>query len=197
MEITVKVALRYRPLSNQDASRGCQSIVESEGSVVTVKAVDDSLDTKRYTFDHVFDQNESNASIFENIGKPTVSIVLDGFSYTIFAYGEPNTGKTHTMFGTKNEPGLISQINEELWNRLEKENLADNVLVSFSFFEIDKEHVKDLLNPSDQTLQIEETPEGIHVKDLTELVSITKIYKNHRLHFILTAILLIGGEKSW
>lgn len=40
------------------------------------------------------------------MGKKIVESAVNGFNGTIFAYGQTSSGKTHTMLGDSNEPGL-------------------------------------------------------------------------------------------
>ena len=51
-------------------------------------------------------------------------------------------GKTHTMFGTKQEAGIIQRSIEFLFNN----NPNSNSSITCSFFEIYNENVRDLLS---------------------------------------------------
>lgn len=61
---------------------------------------------KELKFDEVFDQNTTQAQIFEHTCLPLVKNVLNGFNGTYFVYGQTGTGKTHTM-------GVLSHISTE------------------------------------------------------------------------------------
>lgn len=43
------------------------------------------------------------------------SAVLDGFNSTVFAYGATGAGKTHTMLGNADKPGIMFQTMKELF----------------------------------------------------------------------------------
>lgn len=58
--------------------------------------------------DHIFDSNCSNEDIYKTVVHPVVDAAMNGFHGTIFAYGQTSSGKTYTMMGDQNEPGLIS-----------------------------------------------------------------------------------------
>lgn len=47
---------------------------------------------KRFTFDAVFDCNSKQSDIYDEIMRPIVDSVLEGFNGTIFAYGQTGTG---------------------------------------------------------------------------------------------------------
>ena len=58
---------------------------------------------KQFTFDSVFDWNNSQEQIYEDTSAPIISSVLEGYNGTIFAYGQTGTGKTHTMTGKEDD----------------------------------------------------------------------------------------------
>ena len=62
---------------------------------------------KQFTFDQVFSENQSNSEIFSQVVDTIVSHFLKGYNTTIFAYGMTSAGKTFTMFGNKDDPGII------------------------------------------------------------------------------------------
>ncbi|KAK3434115.1 hypothetical protein EUGRSUZ_D01644 [Eucalyptus grandis] len=51
---------------------------------------------KDYEFDRVYGPHVGQADIFNDV-QPLVQLSLDGFNVSIFAYGQSNLGKTHTM----------------------------------------------------------------------------------------------------
>lgn len=54
---------------------------------------------KIFTFDAVYDWNSKQSDLYDDMVRPLVCSVLDGFNGTIFAYGQTGTGKTYTMEG--------------------------------------------------------------------------------------------------
>lgn len=66
-----------------------------------------------FTFEDVIDSSSGapdQERVFEAIGKQAVQSVLDGFHTCIFALGQTGTGKTYTLIGTPEEPGLLPQV---------------------------------------------------------------------------------------
>lgn len=59
-----------------------------------------ALTPQSYTFDAVIGQTGSQADVFEVVGVPLISSVLDGINATVMAYGQTSSGKTYTMQGS-------------------------------------------------------------------------------------------------
>ena len=64
--------------------------------------------------DHVFDDKSSTDYIYEIAAKPIIHQALRGFNGNsdiiagcIMAYGQTSSGKTHTMKGTLEYPGIV------------------------------------------------------------------------------------------
>ncbi len=70
--------------------------------------------------------------------------VLDGFNSTVFAYGTTGAGKTHTMLGNNECPGIMYQTMQEIF-RVQKQMALDRVYeIRISFLEIYNENIRDL-----------------------------------------------------
>lgn len=50
-----------------------------------------------FTFDRVFDDNTTQAEVYEATTKNLLDSVFDGYNATVFAYGATGCGKTHTI----------------------------------------------------------------------------------------------------
>ena len=50
--------------------------------------------------------------------------MLNGYNATIFAYGVTGAGKTHTMIGYENEPGLMYYTINEIFDGMRALNQA-------------------------------------------------------------------------
>ncbi|EEB06254.1 kinesin-like protein Klp5 [Schizosaccharomyces japonicus yFS275] len=99
----------------------------------------------RYAFDRVFDETASQYDVYTETARPLLDSVLDGFNATVFAYGATGCGKTHTISGTPEHPGVIYLTLKELFERIEQ--LKDERIFSLrlSYLEIYNESIRDLL----------------------------------------------------
>lgn len=50
-----------------------------------------------FCFDNVFDESNTQETIYELIVKPLVHNFKNGYNCTVFTYGQTGTGKTYTM----------------------------------------------------------------------------------------------------
>lgn len=105
----------------------------------------------------MFDENTTQADVYEATTRNLLDSVLDGYNATVFAYGATGCGKTHTITGTVQEPGVIFLTMQELFERIgEREDKVTEVCLSY--LEIYNETIRDLLVPggSKQGLMLRE-----------------------------------------
>ncbi|EMR09100.1 hypothetical protein PNEG_02444 [Pneumocystis murina B123] len=102
----------------------------------------------KYAFDRVFDENATQEMVYENTAKPLLDGVLEGYNATVFAYGATGCGKTHTISGSPEDPGIIFLTMKELFDKMT--SLADEKIIeiTMSYLEIYNESIRDLLVPS-------------------------------------------------
>jgi kinesin family protein 18/19 len=105
---------------------------------------------KRFAFDHVFSPQDGQQKVYQHTTKFLIHGVLNGFNATVFAYGCTGAGKTYTMFGTPEEPGIMARTLEDLFRTIERVHAAGRVRyrVSVSFVEVYNENIRDLLSAS-------------------------------------------------
>ncbi|XP_050561465.1 kinesin-related protein 4 [Spodoptera frugiperda] len=125
-----------------------------------------------YTFDRVYDQDTKTSDVYDEIAKPIVQAATAGFNGTIFAYGQTSSGKTFTMTGTDDSPGIIPLAVVNLFEIIRSVPDRD-FLVRVSYIEIYNETVRDLLNIEKENIKIHDTIEGIIKVDVTEKVTST------------------------
>lgn len=73
---------------------------------------------------------------------------MDGYNATVFAYGATGCGKTHTITGTVQQPGIIFLTMQELFERVTESASEKVTEISLSYLEIYNEMIRDLLVPS-------------------------------------------------
>ncbi|KAJ3347688.1 kinesin-like protein Klp5 [Kappamyces sp. JEL0680] len=179
----IKVVVRIRPLlpheqmANPSKNQRRISLVPEDRPQTTVRCLDAKILLyaapneklkKEFTFDNVLDQKCSQEQVFEQTALPLVQHVLDGYHSTIFAYGATGCGKTHTITGTEQEPGLIYRTVQELYRRIEGMTEAI-VEVGISYLEVYNETIRDLFKPGGKALDLREDDSHIHVAGLEEL----------------------------
>lgn len=100
-----------------------------------------------FAFDRIFDQNTTQEEVYEATTRNLLDSVLDGYNATVFAYGATGCGKTHTITGTPQQPGIIFLTMQELFERIEERKNEKVTEVSLSYLEIYNETIRDLLVP--------------------------------------------------
>lgn len=124
---------------------------------------------KRYAFDHVLCPASKQMDVFQAAVSPIMAHVMTGINATVFCYGATGTGKTHTMLGTGDDPGLMPLTLRSLFGRVEQSEEA--VVVSLSYVEVYNEMVADLLVEDSKELDIRDDPiEGPIVVGAQKLV---------------------------
>ena len=60
---------------------------------------------KVYEFERVYDPSTRQEQVFEDT-KATITSCVDGYNVCIIAYGQTGAGKTYTMMGPRENPGV-------------------------------------------------------------------------------------------
>ena len=113
-EENVRVVVRVRPLNKKEQEKGCREVVliHQPDCIIEIKnpAVEGEKEGKSFTFDGVFPGDTPQAELYNQVARPIVENVIEGYNGTIFAYGQTGTGKTYTMEGDNSAPELLGII---------------------------------------------------------------------------------------
>ncbi|KAF9687542.1 hypothetical protein SADUNF_Sadunf02G0104300 [Salix dunnii] len=153
----VKVALHVRPLIADERAQGCKDCVTAVSGKPQVQ-----IGTHSFTFDHVYGSSGTPSSaMFEECIAPLVDGLFQGYNATVLAYGQTGSGKTYTMgtgFKDGCQMGIIPQVMNALFSKIETLKHQTEFQLHVSFIEILKEEVRDLLDPT--TLNKSDTANG-------------------------------------
>ncbi|KAF6256323.1 P-loop containing nucleoside triphosphate hydrolase protein, partial [Scenedesmus sp. NREL 46B-D3] len=164
------VSVRVRPLNRQEQSDGFAWRIEKNSmqQVDPATREPEKARDQKYALDHIFGPKQSTRAIYEETTQSLIRKLVNGFNSTVFAYGQTSSGKTHTMRGTADEPGIIAMAVQEVFGLIE--SLQDReFLLRVSYMELYNEDINDLLAPENLKLPIHESKEnGVYVAGLRE-----------------------------
>ncbi|XP_041019613.1 kinesin-like protein KIN-4C isoform X4 [Juglans microcarpa x Juglans regia] len=144
----VRVAVNIRPLITSELLLGCTdciSVVPGEPQV--------QIGSHSFTYDYVYGGMGSPCSaLYDDCVAPLVDALFHGYNATVLAYGQTGSGKTYTMgtnyTGEGSNGGIIPNVMESIFRRVEAMKDSSEFLIRVSFIEIFKEEVFDLLDPN-------------------------------------------------
>lgn len=100
------VYLRMRPVNTNSA------IYRIRNNALQID--DNSATEKQYEFSQIFSGNTSQSEIYENC---VSSYIENDESFTLMAYGTSSSGKTHTINGNDDSPGVIPRALVHIFTR--------------------------------------------------------------------------------
>ena len=214
---TIKVAIRLRPLlphedfeywsintnKNLISSKSENNIKNSDESFTSNKSnkmnimpkdmylnqllLDNIFVPQSFKFDKIFTKEITSEKIYLDICQDVIKSFIKGINGTIFVYGQTTSGKTYTMLGNVDYPGILPCSLKNLFDLLEKEKKEKNLSFNLycSYIEIYNEIIHDLIGdstgckivednkyglivPEAQKICINSFDEGIQLKDIGE-----------------------------
>uniref|UniRef100_K3WWC5 Kinesin-like protein n=1 Tax=Globisporangium ultimum (strain ATCC 200006 / CBS 805.95 / DAOM BR144) TaxID=431595 RepID=K3WWC5_GLOUD len=188
----VQIVIRIRPLISdpeasstttnrrESAEHGeCFRVVSDTAMIAqppkTSQAYRSTGTATSFQFSRIFPPETAQRDLFEATTKPVIHAAFEGKSGLVFAYGVTNSGKTYTISGTDDKPGVLPRALkyaiQEMTRR--KENEAQPVThVTASYLEIYNENVYDLLaapaKRKRRALRLQDCDGKIQVKGMLE-----------------------------
>ncbi|KAL8276120.1 hypothetical protein RQP46_011469 [Phenoliferia psychrophenolica] len=114
-------------------------------------------DEYEFKFDKLLLEGARTDELYDAKIRGVVRAAMSGFNGTVFAYGQTASGKSHTMMGNDDEPGVIPLAIEELFDFIHKQNDKRTFTLRVSFLEIYNEAFRDLLAPSSHSATLPST----------------------------------------
>ncbi|KAJ6385965.1 hypothetical protein OIU77_029015 [Salix suchowensis] len=174
---SISVTIRFRPLSEREFQRGDEIAWYADGDKIVRNEYNPAT---AYAFDKVFGPHTASQEVYEVAAKPVVKAAMEGVNGTVFAYGVTSSGKTHTMHGDQNSPGIIPLAIKDVFSIIQ-ETPGREFLLRVSYLEIYNEVINDLLDPTGQNLRVREDAQGTYVEGIKEEVVLSP---GHALSFI-------------
>ena len=164
--IQLQVAVRVRPLTQKEATRGAFACLEVVDEGQTIQCMDpddkqleslggqkvtdylrlDKTKDRTYTFDNAIAPAVSQTDTFELTTSSLIPDVLSGRNACAFAYGATGSGKTFTMTGSESAPGLIPHTVDSLFQSASGA-AGDAFVVTMQYVEIYNEQISPLDDP--------------------------------------------------
>lgn len=127
----------------------------------------------KFVFDKLYDEEASQMDVYSGTTSALLDSVLDGFNGTVFAYGATGCGKTYTVSGSPEEPGVIFLAMQDLFARMEALKDTKKFEISLSYLEIYNETIRDLLQP-------ETSPKRLVIReDAENRISVANLSHHH------------------
>nr|CAB3499157.1 unnamed protein product [Digitaria exilis] len=191
---SISVTIRFRPLSEREFQRGDEISWYPDGDRLVRCEYNPAT---AYGYDKVFGPSTTTEAVYDVAARPVVKGAMEGINGTVFAYGVTSSGKTHTMHGDQNCPGIIPLAIKDVFSMIQ-DSPGREFLLRVSYLEIYNELVQyyyidrfnldiswqvinDLLDPTGQNLRVREDAQGTYVEGIKEEVVLSP---GHALSFI-------------
>ncbi|KAG5447702.1 Kinesin-like protein kif14 [Clonorchis sinensis] len=87
------------------------------------------------------------ATVYRTLAFPLLQRSLEGYNTCLFAYGVTSSGKTYSITGPPENPGIIPRLVDDLFREVGARQSAEvDYSVELSYFEIYNERIRDLLS---------------------------------------------------
>ncbi|XP_032635755.1 kinesin-like protein KIF24 [Chelonoidis abingdonii] len=192
----IRVCVRKRPLGLREERRGEVNIIRVEDKeTLLLHEKKEAVDLTQYILQHVFYFDEvfgeacTNQDVYMKTAHPLIQHIFNGGNATCFAYGQTGAGKTYTMIGSHQNPGLYALAAKDIFRQLEASQSRRDLCVWISFYEIYCGQLYDLLNGRRRLFAREDSKHVVQIVGLREVQVDT-------VDLLLEVILKGGKERS-
>ncbi|CAD8087107.1 unnamed protein product [Paramecium primaurelia] len=154
MNEAIKIFVRMRPpLQNEDEEawkiqKESNTIISLPRDPQTTRRYADAFYNYQFTFDKIFSNEDKNEDIYKHC-KQLLNYTLQGFNSSLFLYGQTTSGKTYTMLGDQENPGLLPYTLLDLFKECQ-------LPIAISYIEIYNEQINDLLQQGATNLKMQD-----------------------------------------
>lgn len=146
----IQINIRCQPLTTSEIENGekLKVFIHDERNLSILL---DGEQEKNFHFHKVYGPDSSQEEIFSSV-RPLLHGVLSGEKATVFHYGQTTAGKTYTVSGTEENPGLIPRSIHELFDLLQQDQEKENsqaYQVSCQLFSLNEEQLTDVFQGSE------------------------------------------------
>ncbi|XP_019709533.1 kinesin-like protein KIN-10B [Elaeis guineensis] len=169
--------------SSCSSCRAQISLTRCDGDYASIAFGDQTTGSNRkdsYKLDWCYEQDEGVSEIFSREVKPLLQGIFHGRNACVIAYGARGSGKTHTIQGSEENPGLAPMAISEIL--MSATDVGGSVAISC--YEVYQDHIYDLLEPKEQeVLVLEDAGRRIQLKGLSQVpvnssVDFKKLFTN-------------------
>lgn len=129
----IKVYLRIRPFTKLEIDENInKSVIDitniEETDVILSPPIGShakKLDKEKieFKFSHVYNMNSKQLDIYNGCAANLVDSLFNIQSSMLFVYGVSNSGKTYTICGEDNNPGIVPLTIKEIFNKIKEEEV--------------------------------------------------------------------------
>ena len=166
----VRIAIREKPLSDAEKSK-VQVMLKVDADRL-IAYYPDSKEGLLYNYDYFFPEESTQMDLFQTIGLEMVDLIMNGYSACCIAFGPAATGKTHSLFGSDQEPGLIQLTTKELLHSIETAPSNLQYRIKMSYWEMSNREIRDALaieNTENLPVRKNKDMGGVYIPGLTEV----------------------------
>ncbi|KZV88256.1 kinesin-domain-containing protein [Exidia glandulosa HHB12029] len=168
-EDKVLVSIRLRPTNGEVE---CWDVNRSQHTLKVQEQYARASGTSppEFCFDEVLTGSD-NKVVYNAAAKSHVRAAMDGFNSVIFAYGQTASGKTFTLSGSDDEPGIIPRAMKDVFGYIRR-TPSREFLLRASYLEIYNEQIHDLLSTASlaQPVQLQGAGPNVIITPLREEV---------------------------
>ncbi|CAM9422129.1 unnamed protein product, partial [Laminaria digitata] len=174
----IKVCVRIRPTNEREERHSTTPAWTWKDNTIaqTTSSLRNRGTGGMFTYDHLFNPHSDTEQIYESAVRRVILATMGGYHGSVFAYGQTSTGKTHTMQGTEEQPGVIPLAIEECFSYVSTSNDDREFLFRVSYLEIYNEQINDLLCPASTMANVrimESKKLGVQLQGVKEEVVIS------------------------
>jgi len=139
----LRVFARIRPMNQREKGRN-DTVATEDLDLFTLSVKRSDTNKEVYSYDAVFGPSSTQLEVFNEV-RSLVQSAFDGYNVTIFTYGQTGAGKTWTLYGSGQEPGISPRTCEVIFNTAARDASKYDITVKASMIELYCSHLRDLL----------------------------------------------------